>query len=213
MSSLLTFLIAISLAFMSGFRGWHRAKAEANLRSRPIYHGLNHGLWVALPMLAVSCIWLISDSLIIKPTVLSVLTQSSQGLLTDPDFRYLEITQIANGLLLEHSADVETMQAVASYLSTKQSTDSFILSMLLIVALLGFRKVSRRFNASTPAREQVERIVKIALAASSAVAVLTTAGIVLALLFETLRFFQHVPFTEFLFGTHWSPQMAIREDQ
>ena len=213
MSSLLTFLIALSLAFMSGFRGWHRAKAEANLRSRPIYHGINHGLWVALPMLAVSCIWLISDSLIIKPTVLSVLTQSSQGLLADPDFRYLEITQIANGLLLEHSADVETMQAVASYLSTKQSTDSFILSMLLIVALLGFRKVSRRFNAGTPAREQVERVVKIALAASSAVAVLTTAGIVLALLFETLRFFQHVPFTEFLFGTHWSPQMAIRADQ
>ena len=213
MSSLLTFLIAISLTFLSGFRGWHRAKAKTNLRSRPIYHGLNHGLWVALPMLLVSTIWLFSDSLIIKPTVLSVLTENSQSLLVDPDFRYLEITQIANGLLIEHTDDVDTLRAVQSYRATTQSTDTFILSMLLVVALLGFRGVSRRFKATTPAREQVEKIVKILLASSSAVAVLTTAGIVMALLFETLRFFQHVPFTEFLFGTHWSPQMAIRADQ
>jgi phosphate transport system permease protein len=213
MSNLLTFLIALSLIFISGFRGWYRAKSKTNLRSRPIYHGLNHGLWVALPMLAVSCLWLVSESLIIKPTVLSVLTQNSQDLLTDADFRYLEITQIAQGLLEKHTDDSETLRAVESYRSLKQDTDTSILAMLLVAALLGFRGVNRRFKAETPAREQVERMVKIALAASSAVAVLTTGGIVMALLFETLRFFQHVPFTEFLFGTHWSPQMAIRADQ
>lgn len=213
MSNLLTFLIALSLIFISGFRGWYRAKSKTNLRSRPIYHGINHGLWVALPMLAVSCLWLVSESLIIKPTVLSVLTQNSQDLLTDADFRYLEITQIAQGLLEKHTDDSETLRAVESYRSLKQDTDTSILAMLLVAALLGFRGVNRRFKAETPAREQVERMVKIALAASSAVAVLTTGGIVMALLFETLRFFQHVPFTEFLFGTHWSPQMAIRADQ
>ena len=42
---------------------------------------------------------------------------------------------------------------------------------------------------------------------------LTTVGIVLSVLFESLRFFQSVPVTEFLFGTEWSPQTAIREDQ
>ncbi|MDH5388658.1 MAG: phosphate ABC transporter permease subunit PstC [Gammaproteobacteria bacterium] len=198
---------------MSGLRGWHRAKSKSNLHSRPIYHGLNHGLWVALPMLAISSLWLISDSMIIKPSVLSELTQNSKVLLKDTDFRYLEITQIANGLLLTHTDDANTLQAVQSYLQTKENTDTFILTMLLVSGLLGFRGVNRRFKESTPAREQVERIVKIVLAASSAVAVLTTAGIVMALLFETLRFFQQVPFTDFLFGTHWSPQMAIRADQ
>ena len=44
-------------------------------------------------------------------------------------------------------------------------------------------------------------------------AVLITVGIVLSLLFETIRFFRLVSFTEFLFGTEWSPQTAIREDQ
>ena len=31
--------------------------------------------------------------------------------------------------------------------------------------------------------------------------------------FETLRFFSQVGFFDFVFGTHWSPQTAIREDQ
>ena len=45
------------------------------------------------------------------------------------------------------------------------------------------------------------------------VAVAVTVGIVLSLLFETIRFFGRVPFFDFLFGTKWSPQIAIREDQ
>ena len=48
---------------------------------------------------------------------------------------------------------------------------------------------------------------------TSVLAIFTTIGIVLSLLFETLRFFEYVPIHEFLFGTHWSPQMSIREDQ
>jgi phosphate transport system permease protein len=63
------------------------------------------------------------------------------------------------------------------------------------------------------ARNQVERIVKIALLLSAAIAILTTIGIVFSVLFESIRFFQRVPFEEFLFGTQWSPQTAIREDQ
>ena len=49
--------------------------------------------------------------------------------------------------------------------------------------------------------------------ASSTIAIVTTVGIVLSVLFESLRFFQAVPFTEFIFGTEWSPQTAIRADQ
>lgn len=213
MSSLVTLLVAISLTLLSGFRGWYRAKLETNLHSRPVYHGVNYGLWVALPMLAISCLWLVSDNLIIKPSVISVLMENNQQLIAKVDFRYLEITQIAEGLLPNQLVDKVTKKAVAHYLEKKQSTDNGIFLLLIFSGLMGFRGVNRRYNSNTPAREQVERIVKIVLAISSGVAVLTTAGIVLALVFETLRFFQSVPFTEFLFGTHWSPQMAIRADQ
>jgi phosphate transport system permease protein len=47
----------------------------------------------------------------------------------------------------------------------------------------------------------------------SAVAILTTIGIVFSVVFETMRFFSKVPLTEFLFGTKWSPQTALRADQ
>jgi phosphate transport system permease protein len=35
----------------------------------------------------------------------------------------------------------------------------------------------------------------------------------LSVLFESIRFFQRVPITEFLFGLNWSPQTALRIDQ
>ncbi len=38
-------------------------------------------------------------------------------------------------------------------------------------------------------------------------------GIVLSVLFESIRFFKKVPITDFLFGLHWSPQIALRDDQ
>jgi phosphate transport system permease protein len=48
---------------------------------------------------------------------------------------------------------------------------------------------------------------------SAGFAVLITGAIVFSVLREALAFFQHVPFFDFLFGTHWSPQMAMRADQ
>ena len=51
------------------------------------------------------------------------------------------------------------------------------------------------------------------LLGASLIAILTTLGIVLSLLFESLRFFKLVSPTEFLFGTTWSPQTALRADQ
>jgi len=51
------------------------------------------------------------------------------------------------------------------------------------------------------------------LIAASSVAILTTVGIVLSLIFESIQFFRQIPITDFVFGLHWSPQTAIREDQ
>ena len=70
------------------------------------------------------------------------------------------------------------------------------------------------YIASVPfSRAFVERGVMFTLVAASTVAVLTTLGIILSLIVESIQFFRLVPITDFLFGLHWSPQMAIREDQ
>ena len=49
--------------------------------------------------------------------------------------------------------------------------------------------------------------------ACSLIAILTTLGIVLSLLFEALRFFDRVSPFEFFFGLNWEPQIPIREGQ
>lgn len=61
--------------------------------------------------------------------------------------------------------------------------------------------ITREFRA----RNRFESLVKLVLIACSAVAILTTAGIVFSVLFESLAFFRQVSPIEFLFGTHWSP--------
>jgi len=47
----------------------------------------------------------------------------------------------------------------------------------------------------------------------ASIAVLSTVGIVISVLFESIRFFDAIPASEFLFGTKWSPQTSIRSDQ
>ena len=47
----------------------------------------------------------------------------------------------------------------------------------------------------------------------SLIAIITTVGIVLSLVFESYQFFKLVPITEFLFGTNWEPQIPMRADQ
>ncbi|MCA1908645.1 MAG: phosphate ABC transporter permease subunit PstC, partial [Magnetospirillum sp.] len=67
--------------------------------------------------------------------------------------------------------------------------------------------------ADMRARNRVESTVKVFLILASLVAIFTTIGIVLSLLFESILFFRHVSLIDFLFGTQWSPQIAMRADQ
>jgi phosphate transport system permease protein len=83
----------------------------------------------------------------------------------------------------------------------------------ILIALVGAFFALRRIHADFRARSGVERWIQIVLVGASLIAILTTLGIVLSLLFESLRFFNLVSPTEFLFGTTWSPQTALRADQ
>jgi phosphate transport system permease protein len=88
---------------------------------------------------------------------------------------------------------------------------------LLIVVATGSIAIllyaRRQVAADFRARQRVERIVSGLMIFCATVAIFTTVGIVFALTFETIKFFSMVPFTDFLFGTSWEPQIPIREDQ
>ena len=59
----------------------------------------------------------------------------------------------------------------------------------------------------------IDVAVRTLLIVCASVAIFTTVGIVASLLFESLRFFQEIPLSNFLFGLEWSPQTALRADQ
>lgn len=62
-------------------------------------------------------------------------------------------------------------------------------------------------------RRGYEQLLLLGFALMAALAIFVTVGIVVSVVFESVKFFQLVPVHEFLFGLHWSPQIAIREDQ
>jgi phosphate transport system permease protein len=101
-------------------------------------------------------------------------------------------------------------------LSFRNGTVAYDIGLLVVIIALVLGIiffVSRRIDPKFKARTWVERFIQGLLITLSVIAVLTTLGIILSLLFESLRFFSKVPFLEFLFGLQWSPQTALRADQ
>jgi hypothetical protein len=86
-------------------------------------------------------------------------------------------------------------------------------ALALVLALAGGLWAFPKIRPAFRARNGVEGWINVVLIACSGVAVLTTLGIILSLLLESIRFFSAVSPIEFLFGTHWSPQIALRADQ
>ncbi|PWE18827.1 phosphate ABC transporter permease subunit PstC [Marinicauda salina] len=114
------------------------------------------------------------------------------------------------------SRDAPTLRAAARAMRPLESRMKWgVAGGAIALALAGFAWARSRVGPDFRARNRVERVVGGVLMLASAIAILTTLGIVLSLLFESLRFFESIDWRlhEFLFGTQWSPQIAIRDDQ
>lgn len=185
-----------------------------NLHSRPYYYGYMIALWAGIPSLLILLLWTGFDSSIVTSLTASDLPSEIQEL--SKDERSLVINEIIN-LAESGKADVNSsepkLQAAAHYLSLKNislmAKTVVVFALAILGIIIGLRFVKPEFRA----RNQVEKIVRWVMIACASIAILTTFGIVLSVLFESLQFFKSVPFTDFLFGTHWNPQTAIREDQ
>lgn len=91
------------------------------------------------------------------------------------------------------------------------STGNWIMSIaVILVALFGAFWALRETNAEFRARNVVEQGIKAILIAAASIAILTTIGIVLSLVFNTAEFFRLYPASDFFFGLTWSPSFSGR---
>jgi phosphate transport system permease protein len=214
---ILTALAGLSLAGFQLGRGRARARAAASrrrLHSLPGYYGFYVALWCGLPALLVLFLWLAFEPMLIEQLLLASLPDElQQGPTQRLDLLMNDIRNLASGAVTGRTAEPALMAAAQTYTDLRQTGMAALAVVALTVAGAGLIFARARIGPEFRARNRVEKAVRMALVLGSTVAVLTTLGIVLSLLFEAIRFFHLVPFTDFLFGFEWSPQTAIREGQ
>lgn len=213
-------VLILALLTVSGYQmGRTRAAASVGgrlveLHSVPSYHGFYVALWAGLPALFLFVLWTASEGWLIMRMVMSALPDRLSG--GDPQVLNLlkaDILNIAHGISTGRDVDPAVTAAAAHYNSLRAISDWSLLAIGASLAVVGLAYGRQHISPNLRARNRVERVVSIALVVCSMVAILTTVGIVLSLLFEALRFFTMVSPIDFLFGVHWSPQMAMRADQ
>lgn len=87
-----------------------------------------------------------------------------------------------------------------------QIMSTVVLLIAAAGALWGFKETKPDFRA----RNVVEQGVRALLIAAASIAILTTLGIVLSLVFNTIEFFRLYPASDFFFGTSWAPSFSGR---
>jgi phosphate transport system permease protein len=189
-------------------------KGQQILHSRPTYYGSLAALWCAIPALVVFSCWQMFESTVITQLVIAGLPPDLQALPSDRlglvmnDVKNLVYGNIVGGEI------TPAIQAAADHYARLKAVSHATLAVLAItIGILGILWVQKKISPSLRARNHVETIIKYLLVACSTIAIFTTIGIVLSVLYEAIRFFRVIPVHEFLFGLNWSPQMAIRADQ
>ena len=184
------------------------------LHSLPGHYGAYVALWCGIPALLVITGWLALEPVVVERLVLDALPGSAESLSRGELTLLLnDVRNVASGYIAGQTLSPVIQAAALRYANLQNTGAAALIVVALAVAVAGLLIGRRNVAPAFRARAAVERTVVILLIASSTIAVFTTIGIVLSLLFEAIRFFEKVPFDEFLFGLSWSPQTAIRADQ
>lgn len=219
MRSSVLLLVLIALAAGAFALGRGRAIATVGgqtvrLHSVPVYYGLYSAAWASLPAFGVFVLWLAAADWLATRIVLQELPSA----LTGGDAQSLDmlravIRNLVAGIDTGVAPDPAILGAAHRYVALRGLGNWAVLLVCVGLAVSGVIHALARIVPQLRARVYVERVLIVFLVLCSLVAILTTLGIVLSLLFEALAFFSTVFPFDFLFGLHWSPQIAIRADQ
>jgi phosphate transport system permease protein len=197
-----------SLAIVGGSRG------VRNLHSLPTHYGFMTALWCALPALAVIGVWLVFQDAIILRLVTEHLPAGVKDLPSNELSLVLnDVRNLVAGNIPAVSVSPPVRTAAVEYVRLRGISRMALTVLVLVMAIAAMLIVRARIKPDLRARNRVETVVEWLLIGCSTIAVFTTIGIVASVAFEAFRFFSMISPIDFLFGTAWSPQMAIRADQ
>jgi phosphate transport system permease protein len=214
-------LLLFGLGVLAFYLGRGRSLAIAaplggirKLHSLPSYYGMHTAFWCALPSLILLALWMIFDDPVINSMVIgAVAAEIAPSDTASYNLLLNKIGNLADGVL-PRAGQTGPLLAAADHMVSLQQISRWSLTWLALVfsaagLVLGLSRVASSFRA----RPAVEKVMQKLLLACACLAIFTTLGIVLSVLFESIQFFRSVPVTDFVFGLDWSPQTAIREDQ
>lgn len=116
------------------------------------------------------------------------------------------------GVALVGDVPTEVFEAAKAYRQGAKFGNMMMSVAVLLVAVAFGAWSYTWIRPDMRARNISETFIKALLIASSTVAILTTAGIVGSLVFETINFFKMYPASDFFFSTVWNPQFRGGSD-
>jgi phosphate transport system permease protein len=213
LSLLLLLTIGLALAgWLAGrARAWslRRANPGTRLAALPSYHGWYVALWIVVPLLLFMAMWTSFAPQLVQQ---SVLADPAAANLPAFDFQRNAILSQAQAVATGQASTTAHPQAGALVEPYRAAIARF--RLIGILATLGIAVAAGTFaflrlKPQFTARTRVERIVLAILLLASLVAILTTLGILVSLVFETVRFFNMISPVDFLFGTMWAPDPMV----
>ncbi|MDH3668051.1 MAG: phosphate ABC transporter permease subunit PstC [Paracoccaceae bacterium] len=212
---LLVILIASALGYLFNYYSARRLTASGEkLHSLAGFHGVYAICLTGLPAFIFVLLWLLFQESVIEAIVAGGLSEAELAGMDEGQKSLLmaEIRSAAQGNVFGEPKPF--MMAAAESLNNLRTTAWMALSVCVVAILgLGMFLARRKISAAFRARQAVEKVVSGFMIFCALVAIVTTLGIILSLVYESLRFFDRVPISEFLFGLNWEPQIPIREDQ
>ncbi|KKC31308.1 phosphate ABC transporter permease subunit PstC [Devosia psychrophila] len=215
MNALIVAALLLVLLGVSYQSGWSRSRNlvtadGVKVHSRPQYHGSYVAIWAMLPALAILALWAwFGGDLTHSYTVSQIPQDILLGLdQTGLNGTITRIDALASGYGV--TGEIQPFEQSAGDALRSFQMLTFV-GVLLVAAVAGGAALiyaRSRVTARLRARNAVERVINIALLACSAVAILTTVGIVASLVTEAYKFFTFINPLDFFFGTVWNPNNA-----
>ncbi|MCF6127820.1 MULTISPECIES: phosphate ABC transporter permease subunit PstC [Mesorhizobium] len=234
----LAIVVAVGLVafFIGRQRAAAQDNGKVKPHSRAHYHGWWAFLLAVLPALLLLAVWTVGSSVYLDRHIHTALPERTvDSKVASEALDVSLVKSLARGLRKLDAGTLAAMPAsfaelqpllAAKGVALASDTQDYMIPIaveankvqdrlglfgaivILVSSIAGAFYALRQIEPRARARNNVERLMLWGLLAASTIAILTTIGIVLSMLFQTITFFESVSPMSFFFGTVWDPRFA-----